>query len=211
MTPAAGILTLALSTALSTTQSTADVASLLARAVSQQSPGRVGVLDFHVALPKACRANSVSVDAPVRSSGIVGFSVEGRSAEGSCRARGWARLKVTRSVWVTTGVVSSGQILGGKVQLEERELTPSGEPMFGLPSKARARVTLGKGIVVEARHVSDGGPTPGQPVQVVVQVGAVRIEQAAVATACSPRRCARLANGVLVEGALIDGKIEVTR
>jgi hypothetical protein len=126
-----------------------------------------------------------------------------------CQGRGWARVRLFAPVWVVTRTVPADAPLDGVVARVERELTAGLEPLAAPPDGRRARVTLSKGTVLEARHLRGEGPAPGERVVVEVLVGAVRLEQDAVAIAC-PTACARLSNGARLAGAWVDGKLRVT-
>jgi hypothetical protein len=198
MTLFAEILTLGLAAA-------ASDAELVQRALEGTSTARVQVVDARLGLPPGCAARAVRPDTAVTRSGVVALAVDGAG----CRGRGWARVRVFAPVWVVTRTVRDGASFDGAVAREERELSSELEPADALPGGARARATLARGAVVEARHVRREGPAPGERVAVEVMVGAVRLEQDAVAIACATT-CARLSNGARVEGTLVGGKLRVT-
>jgi hypothetical protein len=205
MTLAAGILTLALAQA-----SEARPWALVQRALSESTAIRVEVVDARLALPEGCVARHITAVQPVERSGVVGLKASGEGPHGPCQGRGWARVRAFAPVWVVTEARRMGEGLGDAVAREEREVAGPVRPLASIPSGARARVNLSRGTVLEARHLRDGTPAPGEPVKVVVQVGAVRLEQPAVAVRCASEACARLANGAHVEGRFADGKLLVT-
>lgn len=202
MTLAAGIVTLAL--AAQTTN-----AALVQRALEAATSARVQLLDTRLGLPEGCAAREVRLDGKPTRSGVVALTVDGEARSGPCRGRGWARVRLFAPVWVVTQTVRDGERLDGVLRRAERELSAGHTPVEDVPPGARARATLSSGTVVEARHLRGSGPAPGDAVVVEVQVGSVRLEQAAVAIAC-PTACARLSNGARVEGAFVDGKLRVT-
>jgi hypothetical protein len=202
MTLAAGILTLALAAA--------PHDALVLEALEASTAARVQLLDTRLGLPEGCRATEVRVAGPLERSGVVALEVEGRAGGGRCHAKGWAQVRLFAPVWVTATTVREGQPLDGAVARAERELSPGLEPLETLPDGARARGTLARGTVLQPRHLRRPGPAPGERVVVEVRVGAVRLEQDAVAVSCGATPCARLANGARVEGTFVDGKLVVT-
>lgn len=202
MTLAAGIMTLTLA-------ASATDAALVQRSLAAATSARVQVIDTRLGLPEGCVARAVKADGAVTRSGVVALSVDGLARGAPCHGRGWARVRLFAPVWVVTQTVRDGDGLDGAVARVERELASGLEPVDALPEGARARATLSKGTVVEARHVRGSGPAPGDRVVVEVLVGRVRLVQDAVAIAC-PTTCARLSNGARVEGAFVDGKLRVT-
>lgn len=200
MTLAAGIVTLLL----------AATPAALAQPALQSKGLRVEVIDTHVGVEKGCAITRLIPDEAPRASGVVGLGVEGTDARGArCSGRGWARVRVFAPVWVTTRAVRSGESLDGAVVRVEKELGANLSPLPAVAVGALARTSLAKGLVLEPRHVRDAGPGAGEHVLVVVELGAVRLEQDGVLVSCA-RPCARLANGRRVEGALVDGKLVVT-
>lgn len=202
MTLTAGIVTLALGAA-------APATALVQRALERGTSARVEVVDARVGLERGCVMRAVRPAAPVTHSGVVPLVVEGVAGAARCEGRGWARVRVFGQAWVLVNTVPEGASLAGAVMRTEVELLAGRVPLSKLPPGARARATLAKSTVVEARHVRGAGPGPGDRVVVEVLVGAVRLEQDAVAIAC-PTACARLSNGARVEGSFVDGKLRVT-
>lgn len=205
MTLAAGIVTLALAQPPG-----AAPVDLVRRSLAASSAARVDVIDTRLGLPEGCAPRRITPASTVEKSGVVGLNVSGQGALGACQGKGWARVRVYAPVWVVTQARRAGEPLGDALAKEERELAGPFQPIAQVPEGARARVSLARGTALEARHLRDDRPAPGEKVTVVVQVGAVRLEQPAVATACPTSACARLANGAHVEGHFEAGKLLVT-
>jgi hypothetical protein len=174
-------------------------------------PGaEVEVSEVRVGQGAGCAAETWEAMKPVDASGPAGLRFEGRDARGAaCQGFAWARLKVTAPAVVTTRALREGEPLEDAVALSPREVRPGRRPLAELPPGAVAQRALAAGAALEAESVRVG-PRVGEPVTVVLRLGALSVEQPGRAVPCArDHACALLPSGRRVEGHLVAGRLLV--
>lgn len=147
---------------------------------------------------------------PATSSGQAALRFSGSDAAGRpCEGFAWARVTVLAPSPVATRPLEDGDPLEGAVAWELREVRPGRAPLTELPAGATAARRLPAGAVLDGGAVRSG-PRSGEPVAVLIRVGALTVEQPGRALPCPRgRACAVLPSGRRVEGRLADGRILV--
>jgi len=174
-------------------------------------PGaRAAVAAPQVSSGRGCQAGTWETLRPATASGQAALRFTGADAGGRpCEGFAWARVTVLAPSAVATRPLEDGDLLDGAVAWELREVRPGRTPLSALPAGATAARRLAAGAVLDEGAVRTG-PRHGQPVAVLIRVGALTIEQPGRAVPCSRgRACAVLPSGRRVEGRLADGRILV--
>ena len=170
----------------------------------------VEVAEVRVSQGAGCTADAWEALRPVDSSGPAGLRFEGHDARGgACQGFAWARVKVRAPAVVTTRAVREGESLVAAVTLSPREVLPGRRSLGELPAGAVAGRSLAAGTSLDAQAVRVG-PRVGEPVAVVLRLGALSVEQPGRSVPCArDRACALLPSGRRVEGHLADGRLLV--
>jgi hypothetical protein len=188
-----------------------DVPPPLRAAVSEALalPGaRAEILELAGSLPARCTLTRAELPGPITSSGRVAVHLFGAGVPGrSCVGWAWARVRVTAPSLVTTRAVVEGDPLAAAVAVSEREVQPGKAPLSALPEGAIAARALSAGVPLDETLLRVGA-RPGETVAVVLQAGALSVEQQGRAIACRRGRvCALLPSGRRVEGIWHEGRI----
>jgi len=157
-----------------------------------------------------CQPASWEALRPVEASGQVPLRFDGRTAAGAaCQGFAWARVKLLATAAVTTRALREGEPLAGAVALTRQEVLPGRHALAELPEGAVADRPLAAGAVLDESRLRVG-PRPGEPVTVLLRLGALSVEQPGRAVPClRGRACAVLPSGRRVQGRLADGRILV--
>lgn len=176
------------------------VAEALRRAVPLPS-ARVEVTEYLPTLPPGCAVSRAEVKEAVTGSGRVPVHLAGSlRSGGGCDGWAWARVRVVAPVLVAARAVREGEPLAGAVAAEERELIPGRLSPAKLFPEAVATRPLSAGQAIEEKDLRYG-PAPGEPVSIVIQLGALRVEEPGRAIPCArDRGCALTPTGKRVEG-----------
>ena len=169
---------------------------------------RAEVLAVDGGLPRRCAVVRADSPRPIVASGRAAVHLAGGDPAGRpCDGWVWARVRVKAPTLVTTRAVAEGEPLEGAVTQVEREVAPGRSPLAALPEGSRSARTLAAGAAVEAADIRIG-PSPGEPVNVLLRAGALQVEERGRAVACRRgRACALLPSGRRVEGAWHEGRI----
>jgi flagella basal body P-ring formation protein FlgA len=188
-----------------------EIVAIAALAAALALPGgRAELVALEPSLPAGCAVASAAAPRPFAASGRVALRLEGTTAAGArCEGWAWARVRVLAPALVVARDVADGAPIAGAAEPQEREVLAGRPPLATLPPGATASRALAAGTVLEPQHVRVG-PRPGEPVAVVVRVGAIEAEQPGRAVACARgRACALLPSGRRVEGVLDGGRLVV--
>jgi len=113
-----------------------------------------------------------------------------------CEAWAWVKLKVTVQRLAARKALKAGDLLDGATQTISTDLRPGDDGLETIPEGARAASDVPAGAVLTADRVRIG-PAPGASIEVLIQAGALAIEQAPrwsaapSAASRSVRRCRR--------------------
>ncbi|BDG08006.1 hypothetical protein [Anaeromyxobacter paludicola] len=178
------------------------VAAAVSAALVQPS-ARAEVVGLSPPPPAACAEVAPEPPHPLAASGRVALHFRGPG----CDAWSWAEARVYAPALELTRDVRAGEPLAGATRLREQEVLPGRRPLAALPEGATAAGPAAAGAPVEAALVRLG-PAPGEPLTVVVRLGALALEQPGRAVPCAPgRACALLPSGRRVEGPIVGGKL----
>jgi hypothetical protein len=153
-----------------------------------------------------CQAQSYE-PARVLGSGRVAVRYHGTHCEGWA----WVRVKVTVSKLAAAHALKTGEMLEGATQQIDAELRPGDEALAALPQGARAASDIPAGAIITADRVRVG-PPPGASIEVLIQAGAIAVQQSATIVGCSKHGgevCAALPSGKRVSGRLEQGLLVV--
>lgn len=154
----------------------------------------------------SCVPERAEVKQPIRGSGRVAVRLQGSGCDGWA----WARVRVVAPAFVTTSAIPSGDPLKGSFECRHLEVRSGRVPVTELPAGAVAARPLAEGTVIEARHLRDDRPAPGEPVVVVVKSGVLHLEQKGRIAPCGREKvCALLPGGKKVEGRWEEGQVVV--
>jgi len=186
------------------------VAEALRRAVPVPD-GHVEISDYRPTLPAGCEVARAELSGSLSSSGRVALRLAGRLPGGAiCDGWAWAKVRLLAPVLVASRALRAGEPLSGAVAAEERELAPGRLSATKLAPEAVAARPVPAGQALSEADVRVG-PAPGEAVTLVVQMGALRVEQPGRAVPCERGHvCALTATGKRVEGSWQDGRILVS-
>lgn len=154
----------------------------------------------------SCTPLSAEVRQPIRGSGRVAVRLQGSDCDGWA----WARVRVVAPALVAVRAIPSGGAFEGSLECRNLEVRSGRAPLAALPAGAVAARVVSEGTVIEARHVGDDRPAPGEKVPVVVRTGALQLEQQGRLVPCGREKtCAQLPGGKKVEGRWEDGSLVV--
>ena len=163
----------------------------------------------------SCRTDGADVrvetSRPVDGSGRFAVKLIGHTATkgARCELWAWARLRVFASVRVARRPIRAGEALTPATIVEEREIRSGHVPMAAVDGLTADRA-IGAGQMIEEGTARAPGPRAGEPIKVVIVLGALAVEQDGHVLPCSAgRTCAVLPSGKRVEGALVDGRLMV--
>jgi len=197
------LLALALATTAAATPQGAVEATLAAGRRAEVSAPRV-------AAGVDCHPGSWETLRPAEASGATALRFTGATAAGApCEGFAWAQVRVLARAPVAARSLSDGEPLDGAVAWEEREVQAGRRPLAEVPPGATATRRLAAGALLDEAAVRLG-PRPGEPLPVLLRVGALTVEQPGRAVPCPRgRACALLPSGRRVEGRLADGRLLV--
>lgn len=180
------------------------IASLLIAALAAPAGAHLEVLDAKY--DARCQAKSFE-PARVLGSGRVALRYHGKN----CDAWAWVRVRVTTEKLAAVHALKAGDALEGALQKIDAELRP-GEDLFDtLPRGAKAAIDIPAGAIITADRVRVG-PAPGASIEVLIQAGAIAVQQRATVVGCSTHAdvvCAALPSGKRVSGRIEDGLLHV--
>jgi hypothetical protein len=180
------------------------VADALQDALSVPS-ARLEVVGWKVSGGGRCNPDKASIERPIAGSGRYAVKLEGNG----CGAWGWATVRVTAAVFVTTRTLRAGDALDGAVRSIDQEIR-TGRAPAQVNAGSKAARAMSSGQLVEASHVELSGPSAGSPIKVLVRAGSLTIEQHGRAVSCGRGRvCAILPSGKHVEGSFEGGVLLV--
>ncbi|RMG11306.1 MAG: hypothetical protein D6729_18200 [Deltaproteobacteria bacterium] len=172
---------------------------------------RVEIETYAVRTPRGCRIGSYVVTTPIEASGRYRLRVKGRDTQGRrCQAWGVVEVRAYARLPVATRAIEAGAPVAPAVRYEERAMRPGLRPAAAVPPDAVAARRVPAGAVLRPSDLRAAGPRPGDPVRVVFQQGALRIEDRGRLLPCrSGRACAQLSTGRRVEGRLEGNRLWV--
>jgi hypothetical protein len=154
----------------------------------------------------ACEPVTAELRTPFAASGTATVRIAGAG----CAGWAFVEARVTAEALVLTRDVRAGEALEGAVEPAMREVRAGHTLLATLTPGAIASHHLRRGEAVESGSLRDEGPAPGQPVRVVLRIGAIALEQPGRALPCvRGRACALLPSGKRVEGRLEGGVLLV--
>lgn len=154
----------------------------------------------------SCAPLTAEIRQPIRGSGRVAVRLMGSDCDGWA----WARVRILAPTWVASEAIASGDPLDGALTCQTLEVRAGRVPLTEVPTGAVAARTISAGTVIEARHVRDDRPAPGEKVAVVVRSGALQLQQEGRLVPCGREKiCALLPGGKKVEGRWDEGSLVV--
>jgi hypothetical protein len=180
------------------------IAPMLIAALAAPAGAHLEVLDAKT--DARCIAQSFD-RARVLGSGRVAVRYHGNRCEGWA----WVRVRVTVERLAAAHALKAGDALDGAIQKVDTELRPGDDALQTLPQGARAAIDIPVGAIITADRVRLG-PAPGASIEVLIQAGAIAVQQSATIVGC-PRHeaavCAALPSGKRVSGRIEDGLLHV--
>ncbi len=158
-----------------------------------------------------CTVATAELTTPLVSSGRAALKVSGTALDGRpCSVYAFVDVRVTAEALVATRPIREGAPLEGAVRLVRHELIGAEDPLIDLPDGALAARSLATGQLIESDLVRLRGLNPGSPVRVLVQAGALTLEEPGRITRCPnpvtrTQACAEVDSGKHVEGTYRDG------
>lgn len=196
-------------------QAEESVPEVVTQELDRAAPPDAQVRSTHYHAPSDCSVETAEVTNPLIASGRAALKISGRSANGkACKAYAFVEVKLTSEALIATRPVREGSPLEGSVRRVRHEITNGETPMVALPPGALASRTLSTGQVIESQYLRMPGLNPGSQVRVLVQMGALSLEQNGVVSRCAGRFdsslvCAQVGAGKHVEGHMMNGSLMV--
>jgi hypothetical protein len=200
----------ALALALTLLAAAAPTPQAAVAAALAQPGGQVEVLGIRVSQGAGCAAEGWEALRPIEASGAAGLRFEGHDPRSvACQGYAWAQVKVLAPSAVTTRALHEGEPLEDAVAVALREVLPGRRPLAGVPAGAVAARPLAAGLPLDPQAIRVG-PRAGEPISVVLRVGALSVEQPGRSVPCArDHACALLPSGRRVEGRLEAGRLLV--
>jgi hypothetical protein len=180
------------------------ISALLIAALAVPADAHLDVLDAKYE-PK-CVAQRFE-PSRVLGSGRVAVRYHGNHCEGWA----WVKLKVTVQRLAARKALKAGDLIDGATELVSSDLRPGDDGLETIPQGARAASDIPAGAMLTADRVRIG-PAPGASIEVLIQAGAIAVEESGTVVRCSGRGekvCASLPTGRRVSGHLDDGRLLV--
>ena len=180
------------------------ISALLIAALAAPADARVEVLDAKY--EPRCNAERFE-SARVLGSGRVAVRYHGRH----CEAWAWLKVRVTVQRLAASKALKAGELLEGATQTISSDLRPGDDGLAAIPEGARAAIDIPAGAVLTPDRVRVG-PAPGASIEVLIQAGAIAVEQGGTIVSCpkhGEKVCAALPSGRRVSGRLDDGRLLV--
>jgi len=151
------------------------------------------------------------IERPIDGSGRVAVKLMGTRGDAEpCEVWAWVSMRVWAKVPVTQRAVRAGEPLASAITFAEREIRAGHLPADIGPGAVADR-WLAAGRIVDSDLVRAAGPATGQTVKVVIQAGALVIEESGRVVPCvRGRACAVLPSGRRLEGDMNDGRLMVS-
>jgi len=163
-------------------------------------------------IAQVCQVERRTRVGPPNSRGTVNVRLEGRRRDGgNCIGGAEFSVRFTAPVWVTTRSIRKGETMSGGAEKKRTALAGSRSPVVEPLDGLRAAQDLPVGTIIEKHHLKVAAIGPGEPVQVVLEVGAIKLVQPGRLVACvrPGSVCAVLDSGARVSGRMIDGRLQV--
>jgi hypothetical protein len=178
---------------------------------SAVEPGkRAELVGLRNVSPRGCEPKEWLATKEVDGSGALVLRFTGfDKAHVACDGWAWADLRVFAKVLEVTRPVKEGEALTGAIR-EKEVAVAQGERFFStLPDGASATHELRPGSMLTDADIRVG-PRPGDPVVVLVRVGAIELSLESHAVTCERgQACALMPGGKRVSGRWQSGHIEV--
>jgi flagella basal body P-ring formation protein FlgA len=196
-------------------QSEESVPEVVTQELDRAAPPDAQVRSTHYRSASDCSVDSAEVTNPLVASGRAALKISGRSANGKpCKAYAFVEVKLTSEALIATRPVREGSPLEGSVRRVRHEIMNGETPILDLPPGALASRTLSTGQLIESQYLRMPGLNPGSQVRVLVQMGALSLEQNGIVSRCAGRPdpslvCAQVGAGRHVEGHMMNGALRV--
>jgi hypothetical protein len=121
------------------------------------------------------------------------------------------KVKVSVQRLAAAHAIKAGDALEGAIHAIDTDLRPGDEAIDALPEGARAASDIPAGAIITADRVRIG-PAPGASIEVLMQAGAIAVQQSATVVTCARHAtsvCAALPSGKRVSGRIADGRLVV--
>jgi len=161
---------------------------------------------------QGCQVERRSRVGPPNSRGMVNVRLEGRRRDGgACIGGAEFSVRFTAMVWVTTRPIRKGEPMSDGAEKKETALAGSRSPVVEPLDGLRAAQDLPVGTIVEKHHLKAAASGPGETVQVVLEVGSIKLVQPGRLVSCARAGsvCAVLDSGARVSGRMLDGRLQV--